>query len=64
MLLLSGSNFSMPPRNQDITHSIGDEEPGQVVAFDNNERAGEPVVKALVKQWPLYREHIPGTQAP
>lgn len=64
MVLRSGSNFSMPPRNQDITHSIGDEEPGQVVAFDNNERAGEPVVKALVKQWLLYREHIPGTKAP
>ncbi|TQL17778.1 purine nucleoside permease [Zymomonas mobilis] len=59
LVLRSGSNFSMPPKGVPITQSIGDEEPGQVIAFDNNERAGEPVVNALVRKWKEYREHIP-----
>ncbi|GAN59060.1 purine nucleoside permease [Acetobacter cibinongensis] len=60
MVLRSGSNFSMPPAHADITHSMGDEGPGQVIAFDNNERAGEPVVKELVKNWSHFYNHIPG----
>ncbi|OAG78307.1 Purine nucleoside permease [Acetobacter malorum] len=59
MVLRSGSNFSMPPPHMSITQSMGDEGPGQVVAFDNNERAGAPVIAELVAHWDRYRTHIP-----
>lgn len=55
LVLRSGSNFSLPPKGVAITDSMGDEEAGQVIACDNNERAGEPVVKALVDNWDKYR---------
>lgn len=60
MVLRSGSNFDMPPPGVPITESIGDEAPGQKLAFDNNERAGEPVVHELIAHWATYRTHIPG----
>ncbi|AQS88044.1 purine nucleoside transporter [Neoasaia chiangmaiensis NBRC 101099] len=59
MVLRSASNFDMPPPGVPITQSMGDEGPGQNVAFDNNERAGAPVVQALIAHWPRYRDHIP-----
>lgn len=59
MVLRSGSNFSMPPPDLSITQSMGDEEAGQVTAFDNNERVGAPVIAELVKHWGTYRNHIP-----
>lgn len=59
MVLRSGSNFDMPPPGMHVTQSIGDEGPGQALAFDNNERAGAPVVAALVAHWDVYRDRIP-----
>ncbi|AQS91346.1 purine nucleoside permease [Gluconobacter albidus] len=59
MVLRSGSNFDMPPPGVSVTASMGDEGPGQAVAYDNNERAGEPVVRELVTHWARYRDHIP-----
>ncbi|NLI27968.1 MAG: purine nucleoside permease [Acetobacter sp.] len=59
MVLRSGSNFSMPAPDMSITKSIGDEGPGQVTAFDNNERVGAPVIAELVAHWGQYRTHIP-----
>jgi len=60
MVLRSGSNFDMPPPGASITDSIGDEAPGQKLAFDNNERAAEPVISELLKHWDEYKTHIPG----
>lgn len=40
------------------TASVGDEEPGQAIAYDNNERAGEPVVHELAVHQARYRDHI------
>ncbi|GBR31460.1 purine-nucleoside phosphorylase [Kozakia baliensis] len=59
MVLRSGSNFSMPPPGVSVTQSMGDEGPGQNLAFDNNERAGEPVIAELLAHWATYRDHIP-----
>ncbi|WP_237914428.1 purine-nucleoside phosphorylase [Acetobacter senegalensis] len=59
MVLRSGSNFSMPPPHMSITQSMGDEGPGQAAAFDNNERAGAPVIAELIAHWDRYRAHIP-----
>lgn len=59
IVLRSGSNFSMPAPDMYITKSIGDEGPGQVTAFDNNERVGAPVIAELVAHWGQYRTHIP-----
>nr|WP_179192660.1 purine nucleoside permease [Acetobacter indonesiensis] len=59
MVLRSGSNFSMPAPHMSITQSMGDEGPGQVAAFDNNERVGAPVIAELVAHWDYYRAHIP-----
>lgn len=64
MVLRSGSNFSMPPPGVSITQSMGDEGPGQALAFDNNERAGAPVIAELVAHWDHYRDHIPAASAP
>ena len=60
MVIRSGSNLDRPPPGVPITESIGDEAPGQKLAFDNNERAGEPVVRGLIAHWTTYRTHIPG----
>ncbi|MDL2172538.1 MULTISPECIES: purine nucleoside permease [Asaia] len=59
MVLRAGSNFSMPPPDVSITQSMGDEGPGQALAFDNNERAGAPVIAELIKHWDRYRDHVP-----
>ncbi len=59
MVLRSASNFDMPPPGQDPVRSMGDEGPGQALAFDNNERAGAPVIAELIARWPEYSEHIP-----
>lgn len=59
MVLRSGSNFDMPPPSMSAVKSMGDEGPGQVVAFDNNERAGAPVIAELIRNWATYRETIP-----
>ncbi|WP_342628184.1 purine nucleoside permease [Nguyenibacter vanlangensis] len=59
MVLRSASNFSMPPPGMDVTHSMGDEGPGQALAFDNNERAGAPVVAEILRHWDRYRDHVP-----
>lgn len=59
MVLRSGSNPSMPPPGVSLAQSMGDEGPGQMIAFDNNERVGAPVVKALLTDWDLYRDHVP-----
>ncbi|WP_122050737.1 purine nucleoside permease [Asaia bogorensis] len=59
MVLRSGSNPSMPPPHVSLTQSMGDEGPGQNVAFDNNERVGAPVVAELVRHWDHYRDHVP-----
>ncbi|GBQ35032.1 purine nucleoside permease [Gluconacetobacter azotocaptans] len=59
MVLRSGSNFSMPPPGVPVTQSMGDEGPGQAVAFDNNERAGAPVLAEILSHWDRYRDHVP-----
>ncbi|EHH66950.1 purine-nucleoside phosphorylase [Gluconobacter morbifer] len=59
MVLRSGSNFDMPPPGLAVTVSMGDEGPGQKIAYENNERAGEPVVQELVRHWDRYRDHLP-----
>ena len=59
MVLRSGSNFTMPSPGTSLIQSMGDEGPGQVAAFDNNERAGAPVVAELIRHWSHYRSHIP-----
>jgi purine nucleoside permease len=59
MVLRSASNFSEPPPGQSPVKSIGDEHPGQVVAFDNNQRVGSPVLHELLKHWERYENSIP-----
>ncbi|MCQ8277466.1 purine nucleoside permease [Acetobacteraceae bacterium KSS8] len=60
MVLRTASNFSEPPPGVAVTASIGDEGPGQVLAFDSNQRAGAPVLHELLAHWDRYRDHIPG----
>jgi len=59
LVLRSASNFCMPAPNQSAADSMGDEEPGQVLAFDNNERAARPVIEELLRNWSSYRNQIP-----
>jgi len=60
MVLRTASNFSEPPPGISVTATIGDEEPGQVIAFDNNQRVGSPVLHELLARWDLYENTIPG----
>jgi purine nucleoside permease len=60
MVLRTASNFSEPPPGVPATASIGDEEPGQEVAFDNNERVGAPVLRELMAHWDRYKSAPPG----
>ncbi|GEN63738.1 purine-nucleoside phosphorylase [Acetobacter oeni] len=62
MVLRSASNFDMPPPGIGPTQSMGDEGPGQPLAFDNNERAGAPVVRELATHWSRYRDTVPMAQ--
>lgn len=59
MVLRTASNFSEPPPNGAVTASIGDEQPGQLIAFDSNQRVGSPVLHALLAHWDLYQKTIP-----
>lgn len=59
MVLRTASNFSEPPPGVPATATIGDEAPGQDVAFDNNERAGAPVLRELLAHWDRYRDGPP-----
>jgi purine nucleoside permease len=40
--------------------SVGDEGPGQLVAYEANYRVGAPVVHELLKNWDRYKDTIPG----
>jgi len=60
LVLRTASNFSEPPPGVPVTASIGDEEPGQVAAFDSNQRVGAPVLHELLAHWDRYENHIPG----
>jgi purine nucleoside permease len=59
MVLRTASNFSEPPPGVPVTASIGDEEPGQVAAFDSNQRVGSPVLHELLTHWTRYENSIP-----
>jgi purine nucleoside permease len=58
MVLRTASNFSQPAPGQSFQGETGDE-PGQVLAFDSNERAGIPVIRELLTNWPKYENRIP-----
>jgi purine nucleoside permease len=60
MVLRTASNFSEPPPGVSPLASMGDEEPGQMTAFDNNERAGIPVLSELLAHWDRYENEVPG----
>ncbi len=60
MVLRTASNPSEPPPGVDQLASIGDEAPGQVEAFDSNQRVGAPVLHELLAHWDQYRDHVPG----
>jgi purine nucleoside permease len=60
LVLRTASNYSEPPPGTPITASIGDEEPGQVAAFDSNQRVGSPVLHELLAHWDRYETQIPG----
>jgi len=59
LVLRTASNFSEPPPGVPVTATIGDEAPGQVLAFDSNERVGAPVVAELLAHWDRYENSIP-----
>jgi purine nucleoside permease len=58
MVLRTASNFSQPAPGQNFQDETGDE-PGQVLAFDSNERAGIPVIHELLTHWSKYENSIP-----
>jgi purine nucleoside permease len=60
MVLRTASNFSEPPPGISPLASMGDEEPGQMTAFDNNERAGIPVINEILAHWDRYENAVPG----
>jgi purine nucleoside permease len=64
LVLRSASNPSTSPPGPTVTASVGDERPGQVVAFEANYRVGAPVVHELLSHWATYRDAIPMATIP
>lgn len=64
LVLRTASNASMPPPGISATESVGDEGPGQMVAYEANYRVGAPVVHELLANWKTYGETIPGGETP
>lgn len=64
LVLRTASNASMPPPGISATESVGDEGPGQMVAYEANYRVGAPVVHELLANWKTYGEKIPGGETP
>jgi purine nucleoside permease len=58
MVLRTASNFSQSAPGQNFQDETG-EEPGQVLAFDSNERVGIPVIHELLTHWSKYENSIP-----
>ena len=59
MVLRTASNPSRPPPGVGVLDSIGDEEPGQVAAYEANYRVGVPVVHEILRNWSRYRDKLP-----
>lgn len=59
MVLRTASNPSGPPPGRDALATIGDEEPGQVAAYEANYRVGVPVLHELLDHWATYERTIP-----
>jgi purine nucleoside permease len=59
LVLRTASNPSSPPPGVDPLATIGDEEPGQVAAYEANYRVGVPVVKEILQHWSRYQDVIP-----
>lgn len=64
LVLRTASNPSMPPPGMSADQSVGDEGPGQRVAYEANYRVGVPVVHELLRNWDRYRDTIPGAKVP
>lgn len=64
LVLRTASNPSTPPPGNDVIASVGDEGPGQIVAYEANYRVGAPVVHALLDHWSTYRDTIPSAPTP
>jgi purine nucleoside permease len=64
LVLRTASNPSTPPPGVSLTASVGDEGPGQLVAFEANYRVGAPVVHELLEHWRTYRDVIPTAEVP
>ncbi|CAN7362093.1 purine nucleoside permease [Phenylobacterium sp. LjRoot225] len=60
LVLRTASNPSTPPPGLTAVESVGDEGPGQLVAYESNYRVGAPVVHELLKNWGRYRDAVPG----
>jgi len=60
LVLRTASNPSTPPPGVSALASVGDEGPGQLVAYESNYRVGAPVVHELLKNWNRYKDAIPG----
>jgi purine nucleoside permease len=63
MVLRTASNPSMPPPGTAAVASVGDEGPGQRVAYEANYRVGAPVLHELLAHWGRYAIHVPGAAA-
>ena len=64
LVLRTASNPSMPPPGIAAIASVGDEGPGQRVAYEANYRVGAPVVHELLENWDRYRDTIPVARTP
>jgi purine nucleoside permease len=61
LVLRTASNPSSPPPGVEPLATIGDEEPGQVAAYEANYRVGVPVIHEILANWPKYELSIPAS---
>ena len=62
LVLRTASNPSTPPPGVGVVASVGDEGPGQLVAYEANYLVGAPVVHELLSGWDRYRDNVPSAE--
>jgi len=62
LVLRTASNYSSPPHGESVVQSLlSGESEGSSVAADSAYRVGAPVARAVINQWSLYRDTLPGS---
>ena len=61
MVMRSASNYCMPPPGMAVESTMGDESLGTNASLEAAYRTGAAVAHELLRNWPRYRDTVPGS---